>query len=202
MIAEEEREKYIEVKKDAFKKYSQISANNGKPGMNKPLQFIINEGNNSNLIRRVMESRLAVYNPTQQSDTESLTGGGTSTTNLNANFTTWEETTSTNLFNFKWKPFSYGLNYEKLSKFGFKQLVNHIEGHQSLTTKDELFFNLKTYCERKQSNVFDIMPFTMAVDFNSANSQSMFEHICNVLDLFEVNKNLPTQQLNRLLQKL
>ena len=193
MIAEEEREKYIEIKKDAFKKYSQISANNGKPGMYKPLQFVINEGNNSNLIRRVMESRLAVFYAIQQSDTESLTGGGASINNLNSNFTTWEETTNTNLFNFKWKPFSHGLTYDKLSKFGFKQLVNHIEGHQALTTKDELFFNLKAYCERKQLNVFDIMPFTMAVDFNSANSHSVFENICNVLDLFEINKMQSTQ---------
>lgn len=57
--AEEEQEKLIERKKDAFNKYTQISANNGKPGFSKPLQFIIIEGNNSNLIRRVMESRLA-----------------------------------------------------------------------------------------------------------------------------------------------
>jgi hypothetical protein len=47
------------MKKDAFTKYTQISSNNGKPGFSKPLQFIIVEGNNSNLIRRVMESRLA-----------------------------------------------------------------------------------------------------------------------------------------------
>jgi tubulin--tyrosine ligase len=35
--AEEEQEKLIERKKDAFTKYSQISANNGKPGFSKPL---------------------------------------------------------------------------------------------------------------------------------------------------------------------
>ena len=70
-----------------------------------------------------------------------------------------------NLFNFKWKPTSHGINYERLSKFGFKQLVNHIEGHESLTTKDNLFFNLKAHCERAQLNVYDMIPLTFPIDF-------------------------------------
>ena len=52
------------------------------------------------------------------------------------NYFTWEETTATHLFNFKWKPTSNGLTYDRLSKYGYKQLVNHIEGHSALTTKD------------------------------------------------------------------
>lgn len=75
-----------------------------------------------------MESRLAI-NGSEQSDTEPSITGGASVPNLNANFTTWDETTNTNLFNFKWKPFSQGISFDRLSKFGFKQLVNHIEGH-------------------------------------------------------------------------
>ena len=51
------------------------------------------------------------------------------------------------MFNFKWKPFSVGIVFDRLSKHGFKQLVNHIEGHASLTTKDELFFNMKVHCD-------------------------------------------------------
>jgi hypothetical protein len=79
------------------------------------------------------------------------------------------------MFNFKWKPFSVGIVFERLSKHGFKQLVNHIEGHASLTTKDELFFNMKTHCERKQLNVFSYLPFSMAVDFNSPGAQIAFD---------------------------
>ena len=40
--------------KDANKKYSEISANNNKPGKFAPLKFVVFEGNNSNIIRRIM----------------------------------------------------------------------------------------------------------------------------------------------------
>jgi hypothetical protein len=36
-IAEETKQQLLEMRKDAFQKYTQISANNGKPGMYKPL---------------------------------------------------------------------------------------------------------------------------------------------------------------------
>jgi hypothetical protein len=36
-IAEESKQQLLEMRKDAFQKYTQISANNGKPGMYKPL---------------------------------------------------------------------------------------------------------------------------------------------------------------------
>jgi hypothetical protein len=94
---------------------------------------------------------------------------------LKQNYSTWEETSNTNMFNFKWKPFSVGIVFDRLSKHGFKQLVNHIEGHASLTTKDELFFNMKVHCERKQLNVFSYLPFSMAVDFNSPGAQIAFD---------------------------
>ena len=49
----------MQARKDANRKYTEISANSNKPGKFKHLQFIIFEGNNSQLIRRVMQSRLA-----------------------------------------------------------------------------------------------------------------------------------------------
>ena len=57
-IVEEERKQFIQARKDANKKYTEISANSNKPG--KFLQFIVCDGNNSRLIRNVMKSRLAV----------------------------------------------------------------------------------------------------------------------------------------------
>jgi hypothetical protein len=104
-----------------------------------------------------------------------------SSADIKQNFTTWEETANTHLFSFKWKPTSHGLLYDRLSKLGFKQLVNHIEGHQALTTKDELFFNLKAHCERNKLNVFNYLPFTMAVDFNSTTAFEKFDQICQVV---------------------
>lgn len=45
--------------------------------------------------------------------------------------------------------------------------MNHIEGHENLTTKDLLFINIKAYCEKSNINVFDIHPLTFIVDFKS-----------------------------------
>ena len=51
---EEERQRFVQARKDANRKYTEISANNNKPGKFAPLKFVIYEGNNSNIIRRVM----------------------------------------------------------------------------------------------------------------------------------------------------
>ena len=60
---EEERQRFVQARKEANKKYTEISANNNKPGKGGPLKFVIFEGNNSNIIRRVMQSRLACNMP-------------------------------------------------------------------------------------------------------------------------------------------
>jgi len=51
------------------------------------------------------------------------------------------------LYNFKWKPTSAGLKYDLISKHGLKQVVNHVKGHHQLTTKDNLFLNVKSFYE-------------------------------------------------------
>ena len=137
-IVEEERKQFIQARKDANKKYTEISANSNKSG--KYLQFTVCDGNNSRLIRKVMQSRLAVGEEMADENCKAM---------QDSNTNTWEETISSNLFNFKWKPISQGISFESLSRYGFKQLVNHIDGHGSLTTKDQLFINIKLYCERK-----------------------------------------------------
>jgi len=39
----------------------------------------------------------------------------------------WEQTAIyDNLFNFKWQPISFGIKYDMLSKYGYKQIVNHV----------------------------------------------------------------------------
>lgn len=60
---EEERKRFLEARKDANRKYTEISANSNKPGKSAPLKYVVFEGNNSNVIRRVMQSRLAINNP-------------------------------------------------------------------------------------------------------------------------------------------
>ena len=71
------------------------------------------------------------------------------------------------LFNFKWKPVSQGINFELISKHGIKQMVNHIEGHQNLTTKDGLYSNMRHHFESKglEQNIYDILPLTFVIDY-------------------------------------
>ena len=227
---EEERQRFMQARKDAHRKYTEISANNNKPGKMAPLKFVILEGNNSNIVRRVMQSRLACNMPqieasSPTSKQQQLGASTTDTTGedtdaprtdarkvagtsypiinseqkvnlLQGNFTTWQETNTPHLFNFKWKPFSNGINFERLGKFGYKQLVNHIEGHQALTTKDQLFFNMKAYCEKKSLDVYDMIPLTFAVDFSDHNHQIKFDQILQIVSLFERNISLDSQELS------
>lgn len=60
---EEERQRFMQARKDANRKYTEISANNNKPGRFAPLKFVVCEGNNSQIVRRVMQSRLACNMP-------------------------------------------------------------------------------------------------------------------------------------------
>lgn len=46
-------------------------------------------------------------------------------------------------------------------------MVNHIEGHENITTKDWLFLNLKSHCEKINQNVFEMVPLTFILDFKS-----------------------------------
>jgi hypothetical protein len=60
----------------------------------------------------------------------------------------WEETSAFDkLFNFKWQPVSWGINFEAINAFGSRQLVNHFQNHNILTTKDKLFENMAAHCE-------------------------------------------------------
>ncbi len=97
-------------------------------------------GNNSDIIKRVLEGRKA----------------------------NWVEVSSTNtLFNFKWAPLSKGLRFDQLTTHGQKQLVNHFERHSEISQKDKLFMNMQKYCEAQKLNVFDFLPVTFVVSYEN-----------------------------------
>lgn len=58
--------RFMRARKDANRKYTEISANNNKPGKMEPLKFVVLEGNNGNIVRRVMQSRLACNMPSTE----------------------------------------------------------------------------------------------------------------------------------------
>ncbi len=119
-------------------------------------------------MRRVMEGRNFIKAQIISSDSIPMQKIGEDLFNAaileQSSANVWEEVTTSSLFNFKWKPTSRGINYQLLSKFGIKQLVNHIEGHESLTTKNELYLNMRAHCEKTQKNVFSMLPLTFTLD--------------------------------------
>lgn len=125
-------------------------------------------GNNSSLVKRCFERRLDC----------------------------WKEVPNTNfMFHFKWMPTSSAFRFTQLS-YCQKQMVNHFEFHQEVTTKDLLFKNLKAYAELNKINVFDYIPLTFLVDVDSQTYSPdiekfsrCFEAIQGIVDAG--NKNSP-----------
>ncbi|CAI2369156.1 unnamed protein product [Moneuplotes crassus] len=120
------------------------------------LKYIVCFGNNSELVRRVMETRHA----------------------------SWSEIPdNSKIYNFKWKPFSYGIRFEEISLYGHQQVVNHIFNHEEITMKDKLFHNISEYCKEHKMDVFKYVPPTFILDFNS---KGFINDLCYLEKLFEV----------------
>ena len=134
--AAQEQERFIQARKDALAKYSNISKNRFKQDESAPLKYVLRPGNNSKLIMTVMDKSGRLEAKHDPADDGVLSPG-------------WEPADDhyDSLYNFKWKPTSGGIKYDMISKHGLKQLVNHVKGHSNLTTKDNLFINLKQYYE-------------------------------------------------------
>ena len=67
-----------------------------------------------------------------------------------------------NIFNFKWKELSYGIDYFNLNKNPkIKQVVNHFEFHHIISNKANMFINMMKYCEKRKLSVFKYVPFTI-----------------------------------------
>lgn len=135
-------------RKQIAAKYSEISSKNKNTmDSSSTHKFAICKGNNSNLIRRVMNTRAK-----------------------------WEEVPSSNtLFRFKWAPVSSQLNFPMLRSTPFKQSVNHLQCHWELTTKNNLFLNLHSLAESHRFNVFDFYPTTFTIDSKSKTALAHFK---------------------------
>ena len=105
-------------------------------------KFMIVKGNNSALVRRVLETR-----------------------------TNWSEMSSQGgtLFSFKWCPVSKYCNFDILSSHGAKNSVNKFERHDQLTTKDSLYLNMQRYCELNKLDIFKYLPIQFVFDFYNYN---------------------------------
>ncbi|CAI2376333.1 unnamed protein product [Moneuplotes crassus] len=128
-----EQEKKLALRRKATEIYNNLSSNYKINAQKQSLKFIIMKGNNSNVIERCMKLRPG-----------------------------WEQTVQFDtMFNFKWQQTSHGIRFDQLSINGKKQLVNHLENHAQITTKDCLFKNL---CEHLDKTVFEYVPMTFCIE--------------------------------------
>ena len=63
----------------------------------------------------------------------------------------WQElgNNSVSHYHFRWCPVSKSINFERLSH-NFVQMANHFENHGEISTKNELFKNVKHYHDERQ----------------------------------------------------
>jgi hypothetical protein len=107
------------------------------PPVSNKFKYFIGGGNNKELVDKIMERR-----------------------------DWWEPTESFNtLFNFKWQQGQRGYRYERLiANNSFKQVVNHMENHVEISTKNRLIKNLSYHCEANKLPLFDMTPSTFLFD--------------------------------------
>ena len=133
-------EKYKE-RQEIMAKYNQMSKDNGNTYYQDDgtYKYVTIRGNNSKLIRRVLQTREH-----------------------------WSELGQNHLklFHFKWAPVSGCIDYNQLSINGQRKLVNHFEGHEALSTKDLLYHNMLKFCESNRHDVFQYLPIQFVLDFS------------------------------------
>ena len=100
------------------------------------------------------------------------------------------------LYNFKWKPTSAGIKFDLIGKHGLKQLVNHVKGHWALTTKDNLFLNMKSYYESQKMNIYDVVPITIVLDYLKDDVGDRMESFINMFKTVEKNLDQDFETLN------
>jgi hypothetical protein len=100
--------------------------------------------------------------------------------------TKWEEAAPFySLFNFKWQPTSYGIKYQNLSQHGCKQLINHVQGHEAFTTKDQLYLNLKNFAEKADFNLYDFIPLTCLLDLYADSLSDQWDYFKAIFNVIE-----------------
>lgn len=76
-------------------------------------------------------------------------------------------------------------------------MVNHVKGHYQLTTKDNLFLNIKSFFESQKQNVFDIVPLTIVIDYLKDDVGEKMEMFMNLHKIIEKNINEDFEEINK-----
>ena len=105
----------------------------------------------------------------------------------------------TSLFNFKWQPSTFCIDYKNLSSVeSIPQIVNHFECHSAISNKSNMFLNLFEYCESNNINIWKYIPFTVFINPNNDNEKcfdNLYDNIKNyIINYKDINKNLNSKQ--------
>ena len=66
-----------------------------------------------------------------------------------------------------------------------KQYVNHLEYHDEITNKRNLFLTLLKYCEKKYYNLFTFFPFTIIFELKHKTLETQLKHFEYIYDKIE-----------------
>ncbi len=104
---------------------------------------------------------------------------------------------------FIWSPLSNVIDFNYCSEK--KIYVNHLEFHNNLSNKLNLYYNLLRHCESKKINLFDYFPFTICLSLsqNNFNTQiESFKNFCEELPSFSPKSDVKyVERFNILLSK-
>lgn len=104
------------------------------------LKYLIYPGNNSKLIKHIMETKANWFEGDYSVPNDA---------------------------NFIWHPTSKNIKFRRLAPYLPIQVANHFEFHNVLSNKAELYLNLFNYCSENGLAINDIMPTTFVVDVKS-----------------------------------
>ena len=143
--------------------------------------YIIKQGCNPNMIRKLFNHRL-----------------------------NWKESTTflTTTFNYKWavsrKKLEFNILSNKLSNItrdiSSKRLVNHFEYENEISNKQNLLYNIIEYCESININPFNYIPLTIVLKYQSKNfnkNRLSFEAIFENIQDFLYDSNKPINKPNQ-----
>ena len=82
-----------------------------------------------------------------------------------------------------WTPLSKDINFKMLENK--KQYVNHLEYHDEITNKRNLFLTLLKYCEKKHYNLFTFFPFTIIFELKHKTLETQLKHFKYIYDNIE-----------------
>ncbi|KAL4455467.1 hypothetical protein ABPG74_012619 [Tetrahymena malaccensis] len=139
------------------------------------LNYSICYGNNSNLIRKVMQKRQPLWN---------------------------EISTTLSNYQFRWQPTSQGFNFHSsLENPKYPKVFNHFEFHKHLSDKSFLLFNVVNYCVKNNFDAFEFMPISFYFDFNEDKFEKdlqKFSYLFERLSCYSKNqenrKSIPSDQ--------